>query len=50
MRPLSPLGLASVAVCQGAIITGFPVIAASLAIFTESDVTITACASPNMPG
>ncbi|MCH2563922.1 MAG: hypothetical protein MK129_04205 [SAR116 cluster bacterium] len=50
MRPASPLGLAAVALCQGAISTGFPVIAASLAIFTESDVTITAWARPRTPG
>ena len=50
MRPASPLGLFCAAGCQGAIITGLPVTAASVAIFTESADTITACAMPRMPG
>ena len=37
-------------VCHSAIKTGLPVIAASDAILTESDVTTMATACPNMPG
>ena len=42
MRPASPVGLCFDGGFQPITISGLPVMAASLAIFTESEVTITA--------